>query len=711
MKTRLLFCLFVLALFCSEKGQSQTWLWAKSSGGGNSTPGTSIYQEGNAICTDLLGNAYIAGDFYGQNIVFGSITLPSPKNGGIFLTKYDPNGQVVWAKVYGDSSENTFASSICTDSAGNIYLTGYFNGSAMVIGQTILHNPPFNYNAPFIFKTDPSGNVLWAKTSATVSGNIESHSISADYAGNTYITGFFQSSLLTLGGSTLANDGLSNIFLAKYDTKGNVVWAKSVSGTGQDFATSLSADKNGRVCMTGYFTSPQLTFGADTLRSTGTYTIFFAQYDSLGNPLWGKSIPDYSDDEALSICSDKNKNVYITGFFSGLNLALGPFTLNNAGHRNAFVARFDPNGNPVWAQSPVIGTGASAQGYTLATDKDANLYVSGSFSGSSIAFGTQAFPYKPGGEDNLYLVKYDSSGTVLCASVLPGGGDDDIAICTDRFGAAYLGGDYYLRNMTVGNDTLQLTTGPHGENIFIAKYVCGCSSVANIAGTAQLCKGQSTKLTANGGRTYLWNTGATSYSIAVDPDTTTTYSVIATFGSCQDTAMKTINVNPLPVITVTALQKTDYCEDGHTGSITVNTSSGTWPYSFSWSPTADSTESISGLTIGHYTLFVSDVRGCMAESGMFEISSPEIFVPNYFSPNHDGMNEKECVYGKCLHDFSFTIYDRWGEKVFDTTNPDICWDGTYRGQPMDTQVFVYSLTATLPTSEVLTRKGIINLVR
>jgi gliding motility-associated-like protein len=711
MKHGLFFWLFVLVLFCSQKGQSQTWLWARSSGGGNNPAGTSVYQEGNAICTDHLGNVYISGDFYGKDITFGTFQLLSPKNGGIFLTKYDPNGQVIWAKAYGDSVQNANVTSVCTDSAGNVFLNGYFNGSAMVIGQTILYNSSFYYNAPFVVKSDPAGNVLWAKTSANIDGNVESQSISVDSVGNVYITGNFQGAFVTLGSSVLTNTGVSNIFLAKYDLKGQVIWAKSVSGTGKDFATSILTYKDGSFCMTGYFSSPVLIFGADTIRSTGTFTIFIAKYDAQGNAIWGKSIADYSDDEALALCSDSNKNLYITGYFSGTSLLVGSSTLINTGQRNTFVARYDPDGNAVWAQAAGIGTTASAQGYTLATDKQNNLYASGSFSGSSITFGSQNLPYKQGGEGNLYLVKYDSSGNVACASALAGGGDDGVAVCTDNFGHAYLVGDYYQRDLILGEDTLPLTTGNDGENIFVANYVCGCSSTAYIAGPGRVCLGQNTILSADGGRTYLWSTGATSLSIVVHPNTSTTYTVIAKYGSCSDTARKTVRVNPLPLISITAEQKIDYCEGGHNGSISVSTSSGTWPYIFSWSPTADSTESIAGLSMGHYTLFVTDSNGCHAQSKMVEISNPELFVPTYFSPNHNGMNEKECIYGKCILNLDFSIYDRWGEKVFETTNPDDCWDGNYRGMPMDTQVFVYTMTATLNTGKVVSQKGILNLVR
>jgi len=89
----------------------------------------------------------------------------------------------------------------------------------------------------------------------------------------------------------------------------------------------------------------------------------------------------------------------------------------------------------------------------------------------------------------------------------------------------------------------------------------------------------------------------------------------------------------------------------------------------------------------------------------------ELFVPNAFSPDNNGENDMECVYGRCIEKLYFAIYDRWGEKVFETTDLKQCWDGSYKGKQMNTAVFVYYLKATLTTGEEITKKGNISLLR
>ena len=94
-----------------------------------------------------------------------------------------------------------------------------------------------------------------------------------------------------------------------------------------------------------------------------------------------------------------------------------------------------------------------------------------------------------------------------------------------------------------------------------------------------------------------------------------------------------------------------------------------------------------------------------------DLQCGEVFITTAFSPNSDGENEMECVYGKCIETMEFLIFDRWGEKVFESNDPKICWDGNYKNKPLDTSVFVYYFFATLVTGEKITKKGNISLIR
>jgi gliding motility-associated-like protein len=141
---------------------------------------------------------------------------------------------------------------------------------------------------------------------------------------------------------------------------------------------------------------------------------------------------------------------------------------------------------------------------------------------------------------------------------------------------------------------------------------------------------------------------------------------------------------------------------------------------YSWSP--DSTLSCSTCAnpiasptqTTTYCVTVTDTNGCVDSACIkitVEIPCGEIFVPTAFSPNNDGSNELECVTGGCISSFHFAIYDRWGEKVFESTSQDLCWDGMYKGKLMNTAVFVYYLDVTYTNGETVKQKGNITLVR
>jgi gliding motility-associated-like protein len=88
-----------------------------------------------------------------------------------------------------------------------------------------------------------------------------------------------------------------------------------------------------------------------------------------------------------------------------------------------------------------------------------------------------------------------------------------------------------------------------------------------------------------------------------------------------------------------------------------------------------------------------------------------IYVPNIFSPNNDGSNDVLYVHGQGITELQLTIYDRWGELVFETTDMAQGWDGWYKGKVMDNAVFVYYLKATFYTGEQVTKKGNITLLK
>lgn len=211
---------------------------------------------------------------------------------------------------------------------------------------------------------------------------------------------------------------------------------------------------------------------------------------------------------------------------------------------------------------------------------------------------------------------------------------------------------------------------------------------------------------------HLWHDGSTDPTFNV----TTTgnyYVTVTTVNGCKASDSITVIVLPQPIISAgadktiligfsTTLQGsggTDYFWTPATGLSCTNCQN----------PDASPTETIT------YSLTATDANGCTNTNTVtvfVDSTCAEIFIPSAFSPNNDGSNELECVFGNnCTQTFRFAIYDRWGNEVFETDKPEICWDGTYKGKALDPAVFVYYLQAVLSNGKTLNNKGNISLIR
>src|ERR1051326_7825407 len=191
----------------------------------------------------------------------------------------------------------------------------------------------------------------WAKSAAAFSGVGEGISVCTDVAGDVFIVGMFTSPILTFGSYNLtnANAGTEDIFIAKFDAAGNVIWAIRAGGTNDDFVYSINSDAGGNIFITGGFQSSAIPFGNITLVNTGGWDTFIVKYDPNGNVLWAKGATASGNDVGTSVSSDPNGNAIITGWFQGA-ITFGPFTLANNGSGNLFVVKYDANGNTLWAK-------------------------------------------------------------------------------------------------------------------------------------------------------------------------------------------------------------------------------------------------------------------------------------------------------------------------------------------------------------------------
>lgn len=464
------------------KSQVPVWTWAKGMGG--LSDDKEIY-----LAIDKDANVYITGYYYSSSISFDNYDI---NNKGMFIAKYNPNGDVLWVKSI-PSDDNTLTQSygITTDANGNVYITGVFFGASTTFGTISINNSFNNGSADcFIVKYNTDGNVLWAKSAG---GNRNDHgfSVVTDKANNVYVTGDFYSSSIIFGTSTLTNNGSQNLFITKFDSNGNVIWAKKAGGSGADNSLCITADKYSNIYITGYFYSPQIIFGKDTLTNTDNTSnlddMFIAKYDSSGHAIWAKYAGGNDHDFGMGLTTDDADNIYVTGGFYSSYIKFHTDTLHNINAPNSdiFLAKYDSLGNLIWTKSAGGQSFDKSHNVTFANH---GIYIIGYFGNPSVTFDTVSLINTINSSAyysfDLFLVKYDTSGNVIWGKSFGGHGSDGQLgdqgpnVKADKFGNIYVIGFYQDDSITFGSNTLR----NNGYNdIFIAKLQDVVTRIENAA--------------------------------------------------------------------------------------------------------------------------------------------------------------------------------------------------------------------------------------
>jgi hypothetical protein len=236
----------------------------------------------------------------------------------------DSGGNFLWAKRAGGTSSDE-SKGIAVDSSGNAYITGEFQGTA-VFGATTLTSA--GQSDTYMAKVDSGGNFLWAKRAGGTNQDYV-NGIAVDSSGNAYITGHFEG-IAEFGATTLTSAGNNDTYIAKVDSGGNFLWAKSTVGVG-----GIAVDSSGNAYITGSFWNTAV-FGATTLTSAGHPDIYIAKVDSGGNFLWAKRAGGYGTDVGAGIAVDSSGNAYVTGLFED-TAVFGATTLTSAGGTDIFI--------------------------------------------------------------------------------------------------------------------------------------------------------------------------------------------------------------------------------------------------------------------------------------------------------------------------------------------------------------------------------------
>jgi Secretion system C-terminal sorting domain len=361
--------------------------WVKRAGGTGVDVPNGIAVSGN----DVYMTGYFSGTpNFNSPSAPGSNEISSGGSDDVFLAKYDGSGNFQWARRAGGTSSDIAYGVSASGSA--VYITGYFSSTA-------------NFNTP------------------SASGSNEISSV-----------------------------GSSDIFLAKFDNTGAFQWAVRAGGSSTDFSYGV-AEAGNDVYITGYFRNTASFSASTSITSAGDNDIFLAKYTSTGNFVWARRGGGTAGDTGLGVAIT-NTGVCITGWLSpgvsGVSnfntpSAAGSNEITTGGANiNILVAKFDFNGNFQWARRGG-GSGAAA-GYGVAVS-GSDIYVTGYFRNTAnfnnpSAFGSNEVQSAVGTLQDMFLAKYSDNGTFQKA-IRGGGGQEDYGWSVAASGSdIYVGGNF-----------------------------------------------------------------------------------------------------------------------------------------------------------------------------------------------------------------------------------------------------------------------------
>lgn len=497
-----------------------------------------------SITSDKAGNVYTGGYSYmsGNIATIGAYqTSPSVDFDGV-IAKFQADGNISWATFYGDKGDDMINNIVC-DNANNIYFSGFTNSDSAIATAGSFQDTLNGFNFDLLLgKFDSSGHRIWV----TYYGgpDIETGGFcSVDNQGYIYLSGTTNSAsqIASNGYKSAYAGGVSDVFLAKFDTAGIRQWATYFGDTLEDVAQGIACDPQGNVYITGQTKSIVNIATPNAFQTTlgGGYDIFLTKFSSSGALKWSTYYGSASDELGggqAGVACDRLGNVYINAHTSSTAgiASSNAFQTTMAGATDAFLVKFDSLGNRKWGT--YFGGPSDENSQAVAFDESGNILWTGLTLSSSGIATPNAYATTFGGYDDVFLTKFDSTGNQKWATYYGNTGlDEGYALTTTA------GGNIYITGVTTSATGIATPNGHDtvyhfGYAIFVTKFCTAdipltdtvkgtdtvCTNSANIysidsvaGATAYIWSAPSGWTTSGNGRTITAIAGTTNGAISV----------------------------------------------------------------------------------------------------------------------------------------------------------------------------------------------------
>jgi hypothetical protein len=381
--------------------------------------GKYAYDYGYGISTDNTGNVYVAGKYEEDGAMFSGTTVTCAGNHDMYLVKYSPTGSLVWIRTAGGVLGD-YAHAMACDGTSAVYVAGEIEGAGDVItfpGSSTTLTTVGD-NDIFLAKYDLNGTLMWAKSEGTYKSE-KALGVTYDGSGNVYICGYFTDTV-KFGSTVMPGGGYHDMFVAKYNSSGALQWAKTAGGAGREEALSIKCNAAGEIYVCGMY-SDGAVFGGTTLTTpvtpTGHYLNGFLAKYASDGTMQWVKTNGGDYDDVDWSLTLDNAGKVYVAGEFNAYATFGTYALTTTGNADAFVAAYDASGNELWAK----GAGGILSDRARGIGSDGtNLFITGQF-GSTATFGTTT--QTAADSSDIFIAGLNNSGTFLWSKAVGGTAD------------------------------------------------------------------------------------------------------------------------------------------------------------------------------------------------------------------------------------------------------------------------------------------------
>ena len=455
-------------------GSASSTGWARTWGDGAS-------DEGYGVAVDGDGNVYTTGWFQGAVDFNPGTGVDSHTSNGlmdVFLSKYNSDGEFLWARTWGGGSDDG-GYGISIDESGYLYITGSYSA-------TVDFNPDVGSTSKtsngledaFLSKLTPNGEFQWVRTWGGT-GSDRGIGVAADGIGHIYVTGYFEDTVdfnPSIVSDWHTSAGLKDISISEFDPSDSFHWARTWGDSQDDWGKGVAADGSGNAYVTGFFKGSSdfdTGTGVDVHTSKGDADIFLRKFDPSADYQWGRTWGAAGNDEGSGVAVDTSGNAFTTGHFSetvDFDPGIGTDEHISSAYQDIFIDKLDTDGAFAWART--WGGSGTDEGRAVGVDEGGGAYVAGFF-GSLVDFdpGPGIEMHTAVGDWDIFLSKFSAAGDYAWARTWGGSGDD-----RGRGIDVYKSSDVYLTGFFNGTADFDPGTGvdDHISNgdrdVFLSKF-------------------------------------------------------------------------------------------------------------------------------------------------------------------------------------------------------------------------------------------------